>query len=232
MISEESVDFEQRAASASQGMWLADSPSQSGGPAVRPPPLPPSIEETIVNLTESWYALYVRSHAERSVSTQLAGKGYESFVPMYTSRSRVAVRAKDVERPLFPNYIFCRITSASSGRIVTTPGVVRIVGYGNVPIPLDDGEIESIRQIVATAPRVEPWPRLEPGTRVEIADGPLRGVQGVLTRVAGGHRLIVSVTLLRRSVAVEVSADDVLALHPMHDLRPDGMCVGPRQHLA
>jgi transcription antitermination factor NusG len=157
-------------------------------------------------LREAWYAVYVRSHAERSVVRHLAEKGYEPFLPMYVERRRWADRTRDIEAPLFPGYVFCRVTSAANGLIMTTPGVVRIVGAGSVPVPIDDEEIEALRRIAASGATTEPWPFLHVGDRVEIESGPLAGVQGVLVRVANGNRLVVSVTLLQRSVSVEIDA--------------------------
>lgn len=166
-------------------------------------------------LKESWYALHVRSRAELSVARQIQQKGYEPFVPLYRSRRRWADRMKELELPLFPSYVFCRVTMASAGRVVTTPGVIRIVGAGGVPIPVDDGEIEALRRVACTRLCAEPWPYLQAGQRVELCAGPLRGLQGVLAQSANGDRLIVSVSLLQRSVSVEISGHDVMPLGPL-----------------
>jgi transcription antitermination factor NusG len=163
-----------------------------------------------VTLHEGWYALYVKSRAEHAVARYLGEKGYEPFLPLYRSTRRWTDRLKDLDLPLFPNYVFCRVTPHAVGRIISTPGVVRIVGTGNVPVPVEDSEVEALRQIVHAQVHVEPWPYLYVDRRVEIQAGPLRGVQGVLTRVANHDRLIVSVMLLQRSVSVEVDIRDVM----------------------
>ncbi len=151
-----------------------------------------------------WYAIYVRSRFERTVGRLLAEKSYEQFVPMYRCRRRWSDRVKEVELPLFPNYAFCRMTDTARGRIVTTPGVIRIVGAGNQPLPVDESEIAALQQIMASGVRTEPWPFLQVGRPVQIDGGPLCGMRGVLCRIRNADRLIVSVTLLRRSVAVEL----------------------------
>jgi transcription antitermination factor NusG len=134
------------------------------------------------------------------VARHLEDKGYEPFVPI--------VRAK----PLFPNYVFCRVTGRASGLMVSTPGVVKIIGAGNVPIPIDDAEVDALKRIAATTLPVEPWPFLHVDQKVEIQAGPLAGVRGVLTRIGNSDRLIVSVLLLQRSVSVEIDRCDVAPL--------------------
>lgn len=156
-----------------------------------------------------WYALHVRSRAELAVARQIDQKGYEPFVPLWRSERRWADRSRILELPLFPSYVFCRVTGASAGRIVTTPGVIRIVAAGGLPLPVDDAEIDALRRVAHADAPVEPWPHVGLGTRVELGAGPLRGIQGVLTQVTNGRRLIVSVSLLQRSVAVEIDGHDV-----------------------
>jgi transcription antitermination factor NusG len=165
-----------------------------------------------VTLHEGWYALYVRSRAEHVVARMLDEKGYESFLPLYRLKRRWSDRVKALELPLFPNYVFCRVTGHAVGLIVSTPGVIRIVGAGNVPIPVEDAEIDALKKIVNTELPVEPWPFLCAEQNVEICAGPLAGVHGVLTRVGQSDRVIVSVLLLQRSVSVEVDRRDVMPI--------------------
>lgn len=165
-------------------------------------------------LKESWYVLHVRSRAELSVAQQIRQKGYEPFVPLYRSRRRWADRLKELMLPLFPNYVFCRVTTSSTGRVVTTPGVIRFVGVGGIPSPIDDHEIEALQRVVSTRLPTQPWPHLPVGQRVELGAGPLRGLQGILTQAANRDRFIVSISLLQRSVSVEISGHDVLPLGP------------------
>ncbi len=167
-----------------------------------------------IDLKDSWYVLHVRPRAELAVARQLAEKGYEQFVPLYRSRRRWADRVKDLDLPLFPSYVFCRVTSQSAGRIVTTPGVVRIVGAGNVPVPVDEDEVRALQRVSTRREGLEPWPYVHVGQRVELRAGPLRGLQGVLVQASGGDRLIVSVSLLQRSVSVRIDACDVAPVGP------------------
>jgi transcription antitermination factor NusG len=166
-----------------------------------------------------WYALYVRSHCERATEQRLKGKGYRAFSPFYQTWRKRADRTKQLDLPLFPGYVFCCFNPNKRGPILTTPGVVIIVGAGKTPEPVMQSEIDSI-QIVAEAGRtVQPWPFLRQDQRVRIEAGPLAGIEGTLLTAKGQLRLVVSITLLQRAMAVEVDQEVVRPLfdtpHPV-----------------
>jgi len=165
----------------------------------------------MTSFESGWYAVQVQPKCERFVAELLASKGYERFLPLYVERRRWSDRIKSLEVPLIPHYVFCRIAAESVGRIVTTPRVVRIVGCGRTPVPVDPQEIDTLQRIDACRLSAEPWPFLRVGQTVEIRSGPLNGTRGVLLRIKGADRLIVAVTLLQRAVAVEVDAAWVVA---------------------
>jgi len=151
-----------------------------------------------------WFALQVRSRYENLVATQLTGKGYEWFLPIYKCRRRWSDRFKEIERPLFPGYVFCRLDLLNRLPILTIPGVALIVGIAKTPIPIDETEIAAIQAVVKSEIPSQPWPFLKIGQRVRIEYGPLCGLEGILLDFKGQHRLVLSVTLLQRSVAVQV----------------------------
>jgi transcription antitermination factor NusG len=153
-----------------------------------------------------WFALQVRSQRESHVADQLSAKGYELFLPLYSSRKRWSDRIKKVELPLFPGYLFCRFDPYDRLPILKTPWILQIVGFNHIPSPVDNEEISAVRTLVATGACAQPWPFIGVGETVRIESGPLRGVVGVLTQVKGDHKLVVSITLLQRSVAVEIDA--------------------------
>jgi len=152
-----------------------------------------------------WYALQVRAGMEKIASASLRGKGYEDFLPLYRVERRWSDRVKEVEVPLFPGYLFCRFDPLDRlVPVLTTPGVSRIVSAGRTPIPIAEQEIKDVHRIIQSGLAAEPWPFLNAGCHIAIERGPLAGLDGVLTREADGHRLVVSVSLLQRSVAVQV----------------------------
>lgn len=153
-----------------------------------------------------WFALQVRSRHEFGVADYLDGKGYEWFLPQYKMRKRWSDRVKEVESPLFPGYLFCRFNPQDRLPILKTPGVIQVVGNNRQPIPVDDQEIRAIQVLVASGVPNRPWPFMEVGDKVRIDSGPLRGLEGLLVEFKGNHRLVLSVTLLQRSVAVEMDS--------------------------
>ena len=151
-----------------------------------------------------WFALQVRSRYENIVTAHLGGMGYESFLPLYMCRRRWSDRFKEIECPLFPGYVFCRLNPLDRLPILMIPGVSLIVGMGKTPVAIDESEIAAIQSAVKSGLPSQPCPFVQIGQRVRIEHGPLCGLEGVLLDFRGRHRLVLSVTLLQRSIAVQV----------------------------
>jgi transcription antitermination factor NusG len=160
-----------------------------------------------------WYALQVRTRYERVVAEHLGGQGFEWFLPLSKERKRWSDRIKEVESPLFPGYLFCRFDAQNRLPILKTPGLVQIVGYNRQPIAVDEVEINAIQTLVASGVPNQPCSFVEIGDRVRIESGPLRGLEGILAESRGRHKFVLSVSLLQRSVAVEI---DSLSVTPCH----------------
>ena len=166
-----------------------------------------------MNTNLRWFAIRTKARHEKAVSLTLAGKGYEqSPAGWYSSRKLGSnPNRKATSLPLFAGYLFCRFDVDDRLPILVTPGVFNIVGCGRVPIALDDVEIADLQSVVRAGIALQPWPFLKVGHRVRITRGALEGVEGVLVKSKSADRLIVSVTLLQRSVAVEIDAHCVEA---------------------
>jgi transcription antitermination factor NusG len=166
-----------------------------------------------------WFALQIRMRHEVSVAEHLKGKGYEWFLPLYKARRRWSDRVKEVSSPLFPGYLFCRFNPHDRLPILKTPGVTQVVGYNHVPVPVDEEEIEAIRRLVASGLPNFPCVFLQVGSKVRIETGALRGLEGILTELKGKRRLVLSITLLQRSVAVEIDSDAVSVMNSLQSAR-------------
>lgn len=149
-----------------------------------------------------WYVLKVRASREKSVASLLRDKGFPEFLPLYATYRRWSDRTKKIAVPLFPGYVFCRFNPENRLPVLTTPHVMHVVGVGGIPEPVDEGEITALQQVVASGLLMQPWPFLKVGQRLIIQEGPLRNVEGILRDIKGRRNLIVSITLLQRSVAV------------------------------
>lgn len=151
-----------------------------------------------------WFGLRVRSRSEPVTTAVLQGQGYAPFLPAYKVSRKWTDRTRQVDTPLFPGYVFCRFDPQRRLPILMTPGVLGVVGFGKVPAPIDEWEIDAIRAVVAAGLPAQPWPFTREGDEVSIVEGPLRGVQGIVIKVKNYQHLILSVTMLQRSVSVEV----------------------------
>ena len=154
-----------------------------------------------------WFALTVKPHFEDSVSSALGVKGYETFLPKYRVRNRWSDRIKELHQPLFPGYSFCRFDPSRRVPILNTPGVVSVVGFGAKATPVDEGELNAVRALLDSGLPVSHWPFLREGQRIRITHGPLEGVEGFFVRHNHDCRLVVSISLLGRSVAAEIESD-------------------------
>lgn len=162
------------------------------------------------NLTLSlplyWYAVYTYPRHEKSVAERLESNGVETFLPTFTTESQWKDRRVKIEVPVFPGYVFVRMSSAQRGKVLSAPGVIRVLSLGGVPIPLDDSEIEGIRLCLDRGMKLEPHPFLEVGDRVRVRSGQLAGLEGRISQRKNKRRLIVPLTLINQSMAVEIDA--------------------------
>jgi transcription elongation factor/antiterminator RfaH len=163
-----------------------------------------------------WYALQVRSRRESYVANHLEGQGFECFLPLYLSKRRWSDRLKEVEQPLFPGYLFCRLDLSNRGPLLMTPGVQQIVGVGRTPMPVEEREMESIRQVLSSGLPSLPWPYMHVGEKVRVNYGSFVNVEGILVNFKGSNRVVLSVTLLQRSVALEI---DLAWLSPIREAK-------------
>ena len=159
--------------------------------------------------SRDWFAIRVRYQAEKVVLAALLSKGHEAFLPLHTVQRKWADRVKSVDAPLFPGYVFCRFGADRwDVPVITTPGVIGIVRTGSVPAPIPQAEIESIQTVLSRGLMVQSCP-FEPGVVVRITEGPLAGVRGTILEVKNQRRLLLSVTLLQRTVFVDLSAQAI-----------------------
>jgi transcription antitermination factor NusG len=158
-----------------------------------------------MNDTLKWFAVRVRSRHEKLAAKDLALRGIEAESACAPVRRAWADRVRTVEMPIFPGYIFARFDVAQSNQVLRSAGVVSIVGFGREYCPIEESEMQAVRIVVASGVDVLSDARLCPGTRVRVLTGALKGLEGVLEEVKNERRLVVSVSLLQRSIAVELT---------------------------
>jgi transcription antitermination factor NusG len=143
----------------------------------------------------------------------LSYKGYDHYLPTYKSRKRWSDRVVETDKPLFPGYVFCRFDPKLRLPILTTPGVISVVGFGNDPAPIDDGDIEAVQAVLRSGLQTEPCAFLREGQRIRVTQGALTGVEGILTRKKSEWRMVVSVAMLQRSISVEIDREWISAIN-------------------
>ena len=161
------------------------------------------------NHAAKWFAVYTGTHQEKHVSMQFSQRKVESFLPTYKKRCQWKKRAVTiVELPLFANYVFARVTRSQRVTVLSTPGVISIVGSGQKAWELPDDEIEALRLGVQHR-RVEPHDYLVIGERARVKSGMLEGLEGIIIRKKNDLQMVLTLDQIMRSVAIEVSADEL-----------------------
>ena len=157
-----------------------------------------------------WFAVYTKSQHEKSIAKQLAYKGIDHYLPLYRTEHRWTHRRRvTLDLPLFPNYLFVHILQSERARVLATEGIVMLVDRGDVISPIPDAEIDRLRAELPLRAS-EPHSEVAIGQKGRIIAGPLAGMEGIILRQKGALRLILTVPLINRSVAVEVNADEVI----------------------
>lgn len=167
------------------------------------------MSEESPSYTNHWFALAVKSNHEKVVSAALRSRGFEEFLPLRRVRHKWADRYKTLQLPVFPGYVFCRFPLYSRITVLATPGVVRVIGRGSTPEPVSETEILNIQRVVTSELPIQPCEFIATGQRAVITSGVLEGLEGIVQKMKGNLRLVMSIDLLRRSVAVEIETERV-----------------------
>jgi transcription antitermination factor NusG len=154
-----------------------------------------------------WYAIRVRSNFEQTVSASLAARGLEAYLPVIKVRRRWSDRIKSIDQPLFPGYVFCRFDAGHRLPVLEAPGVIGPIAFGKQLAAIPEEEIAAIQTMLQSSLPVQPYPFLQTGQKIRIARGPLAGVEGIVVEIKREFRLVASVTLLQRSVSVEIDRE-------------------------
>jgi transcription antitermination factor NusG len=175
---------------------------------------PSPITDSVANFPKdatglNWYALYTCPRHEKCVAQQIEQRSISCFLPLYRSVRRWKDRRKELELALFPGYVFVQLALQDRFRVLQLPSAVRLVSFNGQPAALPDSEIETLRQRLSRGACVEPYPYLRVGRRVRVCRGPMQGLEGIIVRRKDRCRVVFSLDLINRSIAVEVADGDV-----------------------
>ena len=159
-----------------------------------------------------WYAAYTRANHERRVADQLAERGVENFLPQYESVRKWKDRKVRLQLPLFPGYVFVHLALRNRLQVLQVPGVAWLVGFAGKPLAVPEEEFTRIREFLNKGFRAEPHPFLTAGRRVRVRSGPFQGIEGIVVRRKNSSRLVISLELIHRAMAVDVEETSLEAL--------------------
>ncbi|MFB3814510.1 MAG: transcription termination/antitermination protein NusG [Terriglobales bacterium] len=163
-----------------------------------------------------WFAIYTYPRHEKAVAEYLASRAVQTFLPLYAATRQWNARRVVVHLPLFPSYVFVRISPNERLRVLRAPGVASIVTFHGEPAIISDDEVTALRTAIRVR-RSQPHPYIRRGSRVRIRSGPLQGLEGIVVREKAQTSMIVSVDFIGRSVAIELDALDLECLQPVVD---------------
>lgn len=156
-----------------------------------------------------WFAAYVTARHEKQVATQLKNRGIQHFLPVYRSIRRWKDRRKELELPLFPSYVFVNIAMKDRLQVQCVPSVVQFVSFHGMPAEIPGQEIEMLQNGLSRTGCAEPHPFLKIGRRVRVLSGGMKGIEGILVRMKDKCRVVITIELIQRSVAMEVDEGDI-----------------------
>jgi transcription antitermination factor NusG len=154
-----------------------------------------------------WAVAHVKSRTEKALARHLTGLRIPFYLPLWERRMRRSGRSFVSYNPFFPGYVFLRGGATSHAQTLRSNVVVRLLDVPDQA--LLDAELCQLRALQEAGAPLIPFPWLGPGDAVRVEDGPFRGYYGVIVREKGAQRLVVSVSMLRRSVAVELERESL-----------------------
>jgi transcription antitermination factor NusG len=159
----------------------------------------------------SWYAVWTRSRQEKAAAGMLSSLGVRHYLPLKSELRQWSDRKQPVEVPLFTGYLFVCMNPLKESKlnVLKVPGVVAFVGNQTGPLPIPDKEIEDIKTVLSAQTCFSVSPSLKEGDRVRVIRGALRGVEGTMIRACSESRLLISIDMIRQSLAVSISPEDV-----------------------
>ncbi len=153
-----------------------------------------------------WYALMTQPKHEKTVAEQLTYKSVETFLPLLAARSQRKDRTVSLQRPIFPGYVFTRMTLDDRFLIYNVPGVVRMLSHCGRPAAIEDEEIHALKTCLVQGRDPEPHPYIEIGCMTRIVSGPLMGLRGTVVRHKNQSRVVISIAMIHQSMSVELDS--------------------------
>ncbi|MFT6043520.1 MAG: transcriptional antiterminator RfaH [Porticoccaceae bacterium] len=149
-----------------------------------------------------WFLLQTKVKQEQRAAENLERQDVASFCPMIRVDKISRGRRSEVLDVLFPGYLFVQLgeSSVSTTAVRSTRGVSHFVTSAGAPIKVPQGLVEQLRQRVTADADVVMSQLPKSGAKMQVIDGPFKGLNAVFTEPDGNNRAIVMVTLLSQQV--------------------------------
>lgn len=155
-----------------------------------------------------WQVVHVVANHEKRVAQHFDTRHVEYYLPLYSEPSMRTDRAKLLERPLFRGYVFVRPTPADRLRIISTPGVLRLLGRSNMQT-VSEQEISAIRQGLATGYVLRPYSSIAVGTTVRVCRGAFYGVTGIVTELRRKCNVVIRLSAIEQCFSLELPSEEL-----------------------
>jgi transcription antitermination factor NusG len=162
-----------------------------------------------LNVVKNWYALSTKARHEKKVHNQLTQKGITSYLPLQNFYRRWSDRYKEIQEPLFSCYVFVKIALKDRLTVLQTDGAVRLVSFNGIPATIPDDQINAIRTLLENNYQIERVDYLTPGQKIQVIQGPLKGIKGILVEVKNSHRLILRIDSIMQAISIDIDYRDI-----------------------
>ena len=153
-----------------------------------------------------WYALYTKPRFEKKAEKELRMKGIEVYLPLEKRLKQWSDRKKWVHEPLIRSYIFVRTTKSELQNAYHTPGIVTIIRFEGEPAPVQDKQIQAIKDILNSKESYEVTAdSFEIGTFVEVTTGDLKGLKGEMVEHLNRFKVLIRLEVIQQNIIININ---------------------------
>lgn len=154
---------------------------------------------------KTWYAIYVKSRAEKKVAAEFERTGIDHYLPLRKVLKQWSDRKKWVEEPLFKSYVFVNIIQEDYYKVLQTFGVVKYITFEGKAVPIPPQQIDAIKFFLDEKnPELSPPDEWKKGQHVEVISGSMTGLTGTLVEFKGKHWLGIEIEAIGHSIIIQI----------------------------
>ena len=155
-------------------------------------------------MLKNWIVVRSKPRSEKIAYAQLKEKGIEAYLPLLKERRKWSDRKKWVEFPLFSSYLFAKIEIKNSIFVLQTNGVSSLVKFGEVIAIVQDEVVNAIKLAIDGGYQLTPAEYFIAGNAVEVIEGPMRGVKGIVAQLKGKDRLVIKIDAIQQALSIDI----------------------------